>query len=82
MMVFGNVIGEIAKRGYSKIEIADFLGISRNALSNKLICKTEFKKEEFDSMCEEFFSDLSIEYLSEKYYRKSTKTTYRDRETA
>jgi|GEM_PF-4000232 len=73
MEVFGNLLAEIAKRGYAKNEIANYLGMSRNTLTNKLFCKYEFKKTEFDLLCKEFFPDLNTEYLSEKYHRPENK---------
>lgn len=50
MKVYGNLIAEMAKRGYTKKEIAESIGLSRNALANKLNCKTSFKVEELETM--------------------------------
>lgn len=75
MLVYGNLIAEIAKRGYTKNEIANCLGISRNTLTNKLVCKTVFSKDEFDLLLKNFFPDLNSDYLSEKYRRPEKKNT-------
>lgn len=73
MEVFGNLIAEIAKRGYTKNEMAKHLGMSRNTFTNKLLCKYEFTKTEFDSLCKEFFPDINPDYLFEKYQRNSNR---------
>lgn len=69
MKVYGNLLAEIAKRGYSKKEIAKSIGISRNALANKLTCKTSFKVEELETIHKNFFYDCSYVYLLELYER-------------
>ena len=61
-----NLIGEIAKRGYTKSKLADYLGINRNTFSKKLMGKTDFSKKEFDILHEKFFKDCSYAYLSEE----------------
>lgn len=70
MIVYGNLIGEIAKRGYSKKEIAESIGLSRNAFANKLNCKTAFKFEEIETIYKKYFSDCKLAYLTELYERK------------
>ncbi len=65
-MIYGNLIGEIAKKGYSKSEIARSLGINRNTLENKLRCKTPFLKDEFDLIHRSYFKNYTYEYLSQK----------------
>lgn len=69
MKVYGNLIAEIAKRGYTKKEIAESVGLSRNALANKLNCKTSFKVEELETMHKKFFKDCEYIYLTELYER-------------
>ena len=69
MKVYGNLLAEIAKRGYSKKEIAESIGLSRNALANKLNCKTSFKVEELETIHKNFFNDCSYVYLLELYER-------------
>ena len=69
MKVYGNLIAEIAKRGYTKKEIAESIGLSRNALANKLNCKTSFKVEELEIIHKKFFEDCEYMYLTELYER-------------
>ncbi len=67
-----NLIGEIAKRGYTKSKLADYLGINRNTLSKKLMGETDFTKKEFDTLHEKFFKDCSYAYLSEEQEYQQT----------
>ncbi len=64
--MYTNLIGEIAKRGYTKSKIAEHLGINRNTLSKKLMGETDFSKKEFDTLHQAFFKDCSYAYLSEE----------------
>lgn len=69
MKVYGNLMAEIAKRGYTKKEVAESIELSRNALANKLNCKTSFKVEELETMHKKFFQDCEYVYLTELYER-------------
>lgn len=69
MKVYGNLIAEIAKRGYTKKEISESIGLSRNALANKLNCKTSFKVEELEIIHKKYFNDCNYIYLTELYER-------------
>ena len=69
MKVYGNLIAEMAKRGYTKKEISESIGLSRNALANKLNCKTSFKVEELEIIHKKYFNDCNYIYLTELYER-------------
>ncbi len=69
MKVYGNLIAEIAKRGFTRKEIAESIGLTRNALANKLNCKSSFKVEELEAIHKSFFEDCEYSYLTELYER-------------
>lgn len=57
------VKGEMAKRGISIKEIAEFLNIHRNSVANKLNGETPFSIEESFSIRDRYFPDWKVEDL-------------------
>lgn len=58
-----NLRSEMYKRRITIERIAEFLGIHRNSVSNKLEGNTEFSIEEAFKIRDEFFDDLGMDYL-------------------
>lgn len=61
-----NLRGEMAKRKISIEEVADFLGIHRNSVTNKLNGDSNFSVDESMKLQEKFFPDLDLKYLFKK----------------
>lgn len=57
------LIGEMAKKGIRKTEIARLLGIHWNSVANKLEGKTAFSVDEAIKIQDTFFPDWKIEEL-------------------
>lgn len=58
-----NLRGEMAKRKVSIENIAEFLGIHRNSVANKLNGDSSFSIDESVKIQERFFPDLELKYL-------------------
>ena len=63
MRKFPNLESEIKKRRIKKVDIAKALDISSQSIQNKLKGVTPFTWDEVVKMQEEFFPDVSKEYL-------------------
>lgn len=63
MRKFPNLESEIKKRKITKVAIANALDISNQSMQNKLKGVTSFTWDEVVKMQEEFFPDMSKEYL-------------------
>jgi len=61
--MFPNLRAEMARKGLAVNEIAVRLGGSAKTLHRKLSGKSEFTRAEIFKIRNEFFPDLSIEYL-------------------
>lgn len=64
--MLANLRSEMYKRKITIEKMADFLGIHRNSVSNKLEGNTEFSIEEAFKLRDEFFGDLGMDYLFKK----------------
>ena len=60
-----NLLGEMAKSKVTIREVADFLGMHRNGISNRIYGRTNFTLDEAISIKRKFFPDKSIEWLFE-----------------
>ena len=58
-IVYPNLVGEIAKRGIRRKDIASVLGISERALYTKLSGRVSFTWDEVVSMTERFFPGMN-----------------------
>lgn len=63
MIVFPNLIAEIAKRGIKKTSIAERIGVSTRTLYSKLSGETSFSWEEVCKIRDCFFPDMDQETL-------------------
>ena len=59
MVLYPILIGEMAKRGVKKKDVALCIGVCSKALSNKLQGKTSFTWPEVTAICKCFFPDMS-----------------------
>lgn len=64
--MYSNLIGIIAVRKISKVDIARAMGIDRSTLENKLRGKSEFSIAEMYFLQHEFFPDVRKEELFER----------------
>lgn len=65
-MSCNNLRGEMAKRKISIEEVAKFLDIHRNSITNKLNGDCNFSVDESMKLQEKFFPDLDLKYLFKK----------------
>ena len=65
-MACANLRGEMARKGITIEELARFLGIHRNSVSNKINGETPFSVDEPFEIQKKYFSKLSLEYLFKK----------------
>ena len=63
--MFKNLIAEMARNGVTNNDIALYLNITPNTVSNKISGKTEFTRKDMWLLKKGFFPNLSIEYLFE-----------------
>ena len=63
MVVFPELVGEIAKRGIKKREIAQSIHVCDRAFSNKLHGRVPFTWTEVCSIRAQFFPDMSADVL-------------------
>ena len=61
-----NLEAEIARRNFTKQEVADCIGISKRTLYDKIVGKTAFTIKEASTLQKELFSDCEIDYLFEQ----------------
>ena len=63
MVVYPTLVGEIAKRGIKKKDIAESIGICVRALSNKLNGRVPFTWPEVSAIRAQFFPDMDTDDL-------------------
>lgn len=64
--LYPNLVGEIAKRGVKKSEIAKCIGTSYKSLGNKLSGKTKFSLPEAMQIKDKFFPEFTLDELFAK----------------
>lgn len=62
-VVYPELIGEIAKRGIRRSDIASGIGISKRALYNKLSGTVAFTWDEVRAITDRFFPDIDQKIL-------------------
>lgn len=65
-MACANLRGEMVRKGITIEELARFLGIHRNSVSNKINGETPFSVDEAFEIQKKYFPKLSLEYLFKK----------------
>ena len=63
MIAYPNLVGEMAKRGIKKKEVAKSISVCDKALNNKLQGKTPFTWPEVQTIRREFFPDIPPDEL-------------------
>jgi hypothetical protein len=63
MATYGNLKAEMARRGISQGQIADFLGMSLNNVNYKINGRVSFTLREVTGIKDQFFPDETIDYL-------------------
>ena len=64
--MYKNLEAEMVRKGISRKDIADVLGVRYGTVIEKLSGKYEFKLKEAFAIKKEIFPNLDIEYLFEK----------------
>ena len=70
--MFPNLRAEMARKGLSVNEIASRIGCTSKTFRNKLSGKSEFTRAEVFKIRNEFFPNLSIEYLFQNDQKQNT----------
>ena len=70
--MFPNLRAEMARKGLDGVDISARLGCSQKTFSNKMNGKSEFTRAEIFTIRNEFFPDLTIEYLFQIDCSKNT----------
>jgi len=68
--MYRNLEAELVRNGLNRSDLAECLEVSYGTISAKMNGKYEFTLSEAIKIKNKFFSDLSIEYLFEKYETK------------
>lgn len=63
MVLYPNLVGEIARRGIKKKVIAQSIGVCDKSLNNKLTGRVPFTWPEVKLIRRQFFPDVDPEYL-------------------
>lgn len=58
-----NLMAEMARIGIRNKDIAGAINKSEKSVSNKILCKTDFTREEMVQIKKIYFPDCSLEYL-------------------
>lgn len=63
IIIFYNLRNEMMRRGITQKDIAELLGITKQAVNYKIHGVNEFKLSEIDLIKDNYFNDLNVEYL-------------------
>lgn len=63
--MYPNLRAEMARKNIKSVVVAETLGISYDTMSNKMNGKSDFTRTEIFKIRDEFFPDLTLEYLFE-----------------
>ncbi|WP_017416800.1 helix-turn-helix domain-containing protein [Clostridium tunisiense] len=70
--MYKNLAAEMVRHGISKTQISDVLGVRRATLSDKIRGKHPFKLNEAIKIKNQFFPNLSFEYLFQEQENKES----------
>lgn len=70
-IVYPNLVGEIAKRGIDKREIAKYIGISSRSFYDRMVGAVSFTWDEVVAINAGFFPDMQKDYLFAKANQES-----------
>jgi len=63
--MYPNLRAEMARKNIKATVVAEVLGISYDTMSNKMTGKSDFTRAEIFKIRDEFFPNLTLEYLFE-----------------
>lgn len=70
MIFFQNLVGEMAKKGITRKDFSEVLGVEYTTIRNKMNGKTEWLRSEMIKIRDVFFPDLEIEFLFKKFGKR------------
>lgn len=70
--MYRNLEAEMVRKGITRKDIAEFLGLRYATILDKLSGKYSFKLEEAFKIKRKFFQELTIEYLFKKDEKKAS----------
>lgn len=79
MVTYPNLVGEMARRGIKRKDVADAISVSYKALSNKLSGKAPFTWPEVVCISNTFFPDVEKDTLflrEDEIFATKTEDTY------
>ena len=63
--MYPNLRAEMARKNIKSTVVAEVLGISYDTMSNKMTGKSDFTRTEIFKIRDEFFPNLTLDYLLE-----------------
>ena len=66
-MMFKNLLAEMARRDINNIDLSRLLKLTPNTISRKMTGKSEFTRKEMFTIRDNFFPELTIEYLFQEF---------------
>ena len=65
--MFKNLLAEMARRDINNLDLSRLLNLTPNTISRKMTGKSEFTRKEMFTIRNNFFPELTIEYLFQKF---------------
>lgn len=77
--IYPELVGEMAKRSYKKIEVAKIIGVSPRTLYSKLIGETDFTLSEANEIQRQLFPDMNKDDLFRRVGKLKVKEAKKDK---
>ena len=65
--MFKNLLAEMARRDINNLDLSRLLNLTPNTISRKMTGKSEFTRKEMFTIKNNFFPELTIEYLFQEF---------------
>lgn len=65
--MFKNLLAEMARRDINNLDLSKLLKLTPNTISRKMTGKSEFTRKEMFTIRNNFFPELTIEYLFQEF---------------
>ena len=65
--MFKNLLAEMARRDINNLDLSKLLNLTPNTISRKMTGKSEFTRKEMFAIRNNFFPELTIEYLFQEF---------------
>ena len=65
--MFKNLLAEMARRDINNLYLSRLLNLTPNTISRKMTGKNEFTRKEMFTIRDNFFPELTIEYLFQEF---------------